>query len=57
MTTFDDDDDDDDDDDTDNRLAGLPPPHQKVKQWQDWEDMLIQKGEQVYWNPIELTLD
>ena len=37
-----------------NKLAGLPPPHQKVKQLQEWEELMKSEGEPVFWNPQEI---
>ena len=40
-----------------NTSARLDHPHQNVKQWHDWEEMLKWKNEQVFWNPLELIVD
>ena len=37
--------------------AKLDPPHQNVKQWKYWEEMLRWNYEQVFWNPYELLSD
>ena len=40
-----------------NTPAGLGPPHQKVKQWQEWEETMKWHREQIFWNPAELLED
>ena len=37
--------------------AELDPPHQNVKQWKYWEEMLRWKDEQVFWSPYEILED
>ena len=37
--------------------AGLEPPRQKVKQWREWEDLMMRNNEVVFWDPSELLSD
>ena len=39
------------------KFAGYPSPNHRVKDWQEWEDLMRSEGEPVFWNPQELLED
>ena len=36
------------------KSADMRPPHQNVKCWQEWEEMLRQQSVRIFWDPSEL---